>query len=276
MTDLVPSNDSISRKALERIIQRAAELQASEREIGDSLTEEQLMELGRDVGLPAKHLRQALLEERTRTHDAGGGWLTRYVGPSRVTAQRTVHGSRTDVENALSHWMTEEELLTVKRRHKQHTSWEPRRDFLASLKRGLGLSGRRYVLSKAKEVMGVVRQLEDGWSHVTLVADLLNTRAQHVAGSAAFMGFGATMTTVAIVLNVAFPVAIIPTLVGLGGGAAIARSRFSEVERVTVALEQVLDRLEHGEVKPEKRQAALPTGSQITKMLRDEFRRHLS
>lgn len=276
MTDLVPADDSISRKALERIIQRAAELQASEREIGDSLTEDQLMELGREVGLPAKHLRQALLEERTRTTDAEAGWLARYIGPSRVTVQRTVLGARTDVEEALSHWMTEEELLTVKRRHKQRTSWEPRSDFMASLKRGLGLSGRRYVLSKAKEVVGLVRQLEDGWSHVTLAADLTNTRVQHMGEAAAFMGGGAMVTTVAFVLNVAFPVAIIPTAAGLALGAAVARARASGIERFTVALEQVLDRLERGEVKPEKGQPGLPSGSQITKMLRDEFKRHLS
>ncbi len=52
----------ISREALERIIKRAAELQASERDIGDGLTENELVALGKDVGIPAGYLRQALLE----------------------------------------------------------------------------------------------------------------------------------------------------------------------------------------------------------------------
>ena len=40
----------IDRAALERIIQRAAELQTAERDMGDSLTSDQLMALGREVG----------------------------------------------------------------------------------------------------------------------------------------------------------------------------------------------------------------------------------
>ena len=50
----------ISREALERIIKRAAELQASERDIGDGLTENELVALGKDVGIPSGYLRQAL------------------------------------------------------------------------------------------------------------------------------------------------------------------------------------------------------------------------
>ena len=55
----------IDRTALERIIQRAAELQTAEREIGDTLTSDELLALGREVGIPVRYLQQALLEERT-------------------------------------------------------------------------------------------------------------------------------------------------------------------------------------------------------------------
>src|SRR5438046_1275241 len=50
------------REALERIIQRAAELQAGEQDIGEGLTEPELLALGQDVGIPSRYLRQALLE----------------------------------------------------------------------------------------------------------------------------------------------------------------------------------------------------------------------
>lgn len=275
MSDLVPADEQISRKALERIIQRAAELQASERELGDSLTEEQVMELGREVGLPARYLQQALLEEKSRSI-GDGGWLSRFVGPARVTAQRTIQGDRDDIEAALGYWMTENELLTVKRRFKQQTSWESRRDLAASIKRGLGLSGKRYALSRAKEIIGEVRQLEEGWCHVTLSADLSNSRRDYLAGGTAFAGAGTAFTIVALVLSVAVPVAVIPVAVGAVGGGAIARGQVGVTERVHVALEQVLDRLEHGEASPPKTGPTLPSGSQITKMLKDEFRRHLS
>ena len=65
MTDLVPDSSRIDRAALERIIRRAAEIQAGERDIGDGLTEGELMTLGRDVGIPDRYLRQAMLEERS-------------------------------------------------------------------------------------------------------------------------------------------------------------------------------------------------------------------
>ena len=60
----------IDRAALERIIQRAAELQTGERELGDDLTEDQVLKLGGDVGIPGRYLRQALLEERVRAEPA--------------------------------------------------------------------------------------------------------------------------------------------------------------------------------------------------------------
>ena len=53
----------IDRAALERIIQRAAELQTAEREVGDTLTSDELLALGREVGIPVRYLQQALLEE---------------------------------------------------------------------------------------------------------------------------------------------------------------------------------------------------------------------
>ena len=57
----------IDRAALERIIQRAAELQTAEREIGEGLTTDEVLALGREVGIPGRYLQQALLEERTRS-----------------------------------------------------------------------------------------------------------------------------------------------------------------------------------------------------------------
>lgn len=274
MTDLVPSEERISRKALERIIQRAAELQATGRDLGDSLTEGQVLELGKEVGIPARLLQQAMMEERMRPETAGAqGVLTRWMGPSRVMAQRTMPGNRSDIEDALSNWMTERELLTVKRQYKQQTSWEARRDFMASLKRGLGLGGRRYVLSRTKEVLGEVRQLEEGWCHVSLAADLTNSRKEHLGGAAAVTAGGTSMTVVAGVLGVFWAAALLPLALGVAAGLGITRSRRSITERVQVALEQILDRLERGEDVPRTEPAFQPQA--ITKLLRDEVRKHL-
>jgi hypothetical protein len=69
-------SDLIDKKALERIVRRAAELQAGAAEIGDGLTSKEVLALGKDVGIPEGYLRQAMLEEQTRAADEGsiGTW----------------------------------------------------------------------------------------------------------------------------------------------------------------------------------------------------------
>src|SRR5208283_2304861 len=60
---------TLDRAALERVLARAAELQSAagdDAEPTEGLTDQQLLDVGREVGLPVTYLRQALAEERTR------------------------------------------------------------------------------------------------------------------------------------------------------------------------------------------------------------------
>ncbi len=251
--DLEPSNDRISRHALERVIHRAAELQTKAHDIGDQLTEHDILELGKEVGIPTRYLQQALLEERAREVIAEDrGLLVKLAGPKRLSAERTVRGTTTGVAEALSHWMTENETLIVKRRYPQGTSWEARKDWFAAVMRGVGVGGRRYALALTKEILGRIQELEEGWCHVTLIADLSNTRNERVAGGAMFFTATAAFAAIAVVLGVATGVAVIPVVAGAAGGVAIARSNRTQIERVQVAMEQVLDRLERGEISVPK------------------------
>ena len=89
----------ISREALERIIRRAAELQAGERDIGEGLTKDELVALGQDVGIPSRYLQQALLEEQTRSvSGAERGPLAWLTGPSQLSAERVVPGERSSYQ----------------------------------------------------------------------------------------------------------------------------------------------------------------------------------
>ncbi len=247
--DLVPSDDRINREGLERVIHRAAELQTRARDIGDQLTEQDVLELGQEVGIPTRYLQQALLEERAREVTAENqGLLVKLAGPKRLSAERTVPGKSANVAQALSDWMIEHETLIVKRRYPHGTSWEARKDWLAAVKRGFGVGGRRYALARTKEILGRVEELEAGWSHVTLIADLSNTRTERLAGGTLFFASGATLTTIGVVLGVATGVAVIPVVAAAVGGVAIARTNRAQIERVHVAMEQVLDHLERGEI----------------------------
>src|SRR5689334_797488 len=88
----------VSRAALERVLARAAELQdasGEETERPETLTESQLEELAREVGLAPQHVRQALAEERARIQPiaiGGTGMGYQLFGVDRVGAQRVVRG----------------------------------------------------------------------------------------------------------------------------------------------------------------------------------------
>ncbi len=51
MDEKVPSR--LDRATFDRVLQRAAELQAASRDIGEGLSEEEILALGTEVGIPA-------------------------------------------------------------------------------------------------------------------------------------------------------------------------------------------------------------------------------
>jgi len=247
------AGDLVSRDALERIIQRAAELQAGERDIGDGLSNREVLALGKDVGIPERYLRQAMLEEQTRTapETATGTWAW-LTGPRSIVAHRVVPGDRATVERALSRWMIEEELLQPKRHYADRTSWESKPGAFASIQRALA-GRRRYSLASAGEVSSQVVQLEAGFCLVRLEADIRQHRTNRISGGTvmAIIGWGLTGATALIAPPLALAQALM-LVPGVGltlGGAMVARSYRGANERMQVALEQVLDRLERGETR---------------------------
>ena len=79
------------------------------------------------------------------------------------------------------------------------------------------------------------------------------------------------MAAITVVLGVASGVTAIPVVVGTAGGWAIARSNRPQVERVQVSMEQVLDRLERGEINLPK-EPPLKGGGEFVKRLKAEIK----
>src|SRR5919201_3107138 len=147
----LPTRPSLDRAAMERVLRRAAELQADAAEPGEELTEDELLEVGKEVGLAPQHLRQALAEERTHVEVPRAVGLTRRLfGVGRATAARTVPGTPQSVLAALDLWMQREECLQVKRRFADRISWEPQRDFFGNVKRRFNIGGRGHYLTPAR------------------------------------------------------------------------------------------------------------------------------
>src|SRR4051812_37631893 len=146
----------LDRASLERVLARAAELQgtAADTESSEQFTEEQLIELGKEVGLSPQNLRQALAEERTRSAapDDERGLAASMFGPGRITAARTVPGKASEVLEAIDIWMQRQETLIVKRHHPDRIVWEPSREFGVAIKRAFKPGGRDFALANAFEV----------------------------------------------------------------------------------------------------------------------------
>lgn len=274
MADNQPSR-RIDREALDRIIKRAAELQAGELDTGESLTEQELLKLGADVGIDGRYLRQALYEQGA-SPSAERGLVARWFGPGRVTAGRVVSGTKEAIEAELAHWMAEGEALSVKRRLPDRTMWERQRGFFAEVKRGFGMGGKQYVLARALDITVVVTPLESGYCHVELSADMSAMRSSAVGATAAASGatglVGAGMF-IFLATAVVFPfslVAAVPLAAAAAAPMIGSRVQKQRVTQMLLALEQVLDRLEHGEIKPRH------AGGQPLGRLVDEIRQAIT
>jgi hypothetical protein len=267
----------INRAALERIIQRAAELQTSDRDIGEELTPDQVLALGREVGIPGRYLQQALLEERTRVVAVrpAGTW-DRIAGVAQVMAQRAVPGTAAGVEAALAEWMEEKELFCIQRQQPGRITWEPLGGVAAAVRRSTAAFSRgsaAMMLARADTVSATIVPLETGWCHVMLTAETGKARSEFVGGGAAFAGAGAVGAGLMVVLGALLPVALLPVPVGLGIGYAVARQYRTTLARIQLGLERALDQLEHGAAAVERQLPRRAGG--LLGLLAEEIRRSL-
>jgi hypothetical protein len=270
----VPSK--FDRGQLERILQRAAELQAGERDPGEELSRDELLQLGRDVGIPGRYLEQAVLEEQTKlpAQRLESFW-DHAAGPAQLGAMRVVRGETAKVERILMDYMEEHELLTIARQGSGRLIWEPLKGFNAAMKRSkavLGGGNKPFMLAQALGVTATISPLESGYVHVSLEADIREARGRHIGGAMAGLSVGVAGALVAgVLLTPIAALAPLPLGIGLAWGAL---RRFTPVyQRTQVGLERALDHVERGEVKP---QHQLSPGASIVGAVIDEVRKAIA
>ncbi|MEX2180169.1 MAG: hypothetical protein WD801_15745 [Gemmatimonadaceae bacterium] len=249
------SRRPVTRGALERVLARASELQGAigdESETRDTLTEGQVVELGREVGLSPEHIRQALAEERARIAPdtaSGSGLAYQLFGANRVTAQRVVRGSPARILDTLDRWMQRDEWMRVIRQRADLIVWEPKRGLLASLRRSFG--SRDYALFRANDIAATVVPVDADSTLVRMEADFSVLREsvakQTVAGTTLGVGTSAAL----ILMNVMVPVAAIPAvLITAGAYAQSRRMQRHATERALLTMQLLLDRVERGDTEP--------------------------
>jgi len=225
-------------------------------ESGDLISESQLLEIGNDVGLSPEVLNQALAEERTRINvPEERGLVAQIAGAGFATATRTVPGSARDILARIDAWMLREECLQVQRRFADRITWEPQRGLFGKFRRTVNFSGRAYYLMDAEQVSATVLAVDASRAVVRLDADIRASRARRVAaggtlgavGTVASGVLGLGLVIAHLPLLLAAGVAVLPFAGGAVGGYRVARTHRSVLSGVQLALEQILDRLEHGE-----------------------------
>lgn len=235
----------VDRAALERVLARAAELQASSGEADESLTEAQILDLGKEAGLSPEHLRQALAEEETRSISttlvpAQRGLLAR---ARRAAAQRALAGSPAELLRAIDTRMQGSESLRIKRQRPERIVWEARTDVLSNVRRAVG--GGDFALARAFEVSATVVPVDAQRTLVRLDADFTPYRRRLAINGAAATAVGVAGSVTLLVLGFAPIVAALPGIAtGSGSLIGVRTVHQHTLERAQVSLERLLDELE--------------------------------
>ena len=244
-SELTPKFDQ---EALQRILQRAAELQANERDVTGSLDGSEVLALGRDVGIPEHYLRQAMLEVgQVREAPEPQGWLDEVMGAAAVQADRVVRGDAHAIEAALVNYLETEEVFGVIRRTEGQVMLEPVGGWQAAVRRATG--SKRFMLQKAEQVSATIVPLEAGLCQVVLRASLRDVRRGYIGGAAALVSVAIAATVVLGALNAFWPVLLMPLPGAFGFSWGIGKSYRTVTERAQLGLECALDHVERGSVR---------------------------
>jgi len=256
------SDGGITRAGLEAVIRRAAELYAAQADADEHISEEELLRIGGELGLPARLVRQALLEVGTEPAPPQS-FLDRALGRTAITATRSVPSEADTSLSRLEHHLAIREYLQVQRRKPGRILLVPADDTVSRIARVFSRPSKRFHVARSQRVEVGVRTLEAGWSHVRIDVDLSAQRKDAVTVSAVTgtMGTALGVTLAGLIagpelaagtLGAGSAFAAIGTLVATSGASfagalALGRSAFrSRKVAARLELETLLDRLESG------------------------------
>ena len=245
-------NPSLDRAALERVLARAAELQGQQSdESSGALTDDQILDLGKEVGLTPEAMKQAIAEERGRiTVPDASGIEGALLGPAAISAARVVPMPASAALAAINAVLSGDLSFDVARRFPNRMQWTPRRGFFDTMNIQFARGTEGFNLRMGEEIAATVTPVDAQRAHVRLDAIFaeMRTRTRSLvvttsAGSAVFWGIaGAAGASLLVVIPGAVLVA--------AAVAAAARDRYRrKVVQLGTGLEQLLDRLEFGPVK---------------------------
>ncbi|HUG42541.1 MAG TPA: hypothetical protein VMM12_18905 [Longimicrobiales bacterium] len=257
-----PAEPGISRRGLELVIRRAAELAAQEADADERLSELEVLRIAEELGLPGHHVRRALYE-LPRTIEEEPGVLTRWYGDAAVTGTRIVPGPPDRVLARLEEYLVTREFLQVLRKQSGRATFQPADDAISNVARAVRRRQGQWQIARARRVLLDVRPMPGQASHVRLDIELGHHRNRAVTWGLV----GGALLGIPLAAGAFFPVGhmVLPVLgdaaaygagllagattfvASVAGGIAVARHRFrTRLDSARLELAGLLDRLEGG------------------------------
>jgi hypothetical protein len=253
-----PPSRAIARRDFEQVIRRAAELSLADTDPDDVLSEEEVLRIATELGLPTHYVRQALFELPELS--VRPRWYDRHFDPAVFSVAREVPSRKDPVLRRLEDYLVTREYLQIVRRRGDSIAFMPADDTISSLARALSRPGSRHTISRASRVMVGVHAVPGDSAHVRFDVDLSGARSDLVkTGGIVGGGLGLAFGSIAAMLtSAALPETLgpLPQIVAFGGTAAAtvaasltvaARSFRTRVFAAKMELTGLLDRLERGD-----------------------------
>ncbi|HEX2167801.1 MAG TPA: hypothetical protein VHG09_11270 [Longimicrobiales bacterium] len=252
---------SIRRPDFEQVIRRAAELSLRETDPDDNLSEDEVLRISAELGLPLQHVRQALFE--LPDLKVQPRWYDRWFGPAVFSVSRVVPTRKEPALRRVEDYLVTREYLQIVRRKGDTIAFVPADDAISSVARAFARPGSRHTISRASRMMVGVHTLPEDDSHVRFDVDLSDTRKEAVRSGVSFGSIiGLSVGTLAVAVFDAVPgsLADISGMIAFGtamGGSvagsvaasiSLSASRFrNRVFGAKMELTGLLDRLERGD-----------------------------
>jgi len=255
-SQVTPPRRQIAAENLDLIVRRAAAIQNKRGSPGSQLlTEEEVIEIGRQVGLEPEHVRRAMAEVHAESlapeRPPGNRILDLIAGDSRVEVRRVVAGEPTLVQQQVEVLLRDREKLSALRRRPTRSVWEASAGIMDRLDRFMNFSGKEYALAETRQVELAVAETEPGWSLVTLAADLANKRDEVLYTAGSCVAVVAILAAVFVGADAGYASPLAPG-VGLLAGVAsaavavpwIRRTVDKRRNRVELILEGLIDQVD--------------------------------
>ena len=150
------SEGPLTRRDFDEVMRRAAELAADDPDsAADAFSDAEVVRIGREVGLPERHVRRALEEHRTRGGGVEGGWkgtVRLLLLRDEVKAGRTIDRPRSRIRRELDDFMVGGQLLQRVRGKDDLLQYRPAVDWVSRVARAASFRSRKHYVASARLV----------------------------------------------------------------------------------------------------------------------------